>query len=93
MSNDRINKEFLIDRYGKCIKLKGSAVGIYSIHEEIAKQQFPSIPDAYYHVVKLGWVIVGSDIFGVPTCFSQPSQAQVNKVDLLFGEEINISAA
>jgi hypothetical protein len=76
--NNRIDNEYLIDRRGRIIKYTGDANSTWSIHEAIALQLFPHLKDAYSHVAKLGWIIIGSDIYQGPVAYNEPSQSQIN---------------
>jgi len=87
-NQERVEKEFYIDQFGKIRKFKGDLYEEYvSIHYEIARQEFPKMknPDDYIKN-HLNWVMVGSSCYHTPIIEDVPSQAQMNtlyRLDLL----------
>lgn len=79
-NQERVEKEFYIDQFGKLRKFKGDLYEEYvSIHYEIAHQEFPKMqfPDDYVKNV-LNWIMIGSICHNTVIIEEVPSQAQMN---------------
>jgi len=83
--DERIDKQYYIDTYGKVVKIKNNQTDeIVSIHYAIAKENFPELeyPEDFV-MEKLGWIKIGS-LGGPPVSIKkEPTQAQINKLDIL----------
>ena len=81
---DDIRTQYFIDTDGVIRKWKLSptkAADYISLHYGIAAVLFPDIiypKDPKDHVMKLGWVLVGSTVYGSPIIDKCPTQAQLN---------------
>ena len=78
---ERIEKQYFIDRKGICHKWKGTAKEskeYTSLHYGIAEQLFPDMdyPDDY--LMKEGWVMMGSSCYTQPVMHCMPTQAQID---------------
>jgi len=81
----RIDKEYYIDRTGRERKYKGDLnEEIVSFHYEIASTVFPDVkfPNSPDDLVlkKLGWILVGSSVYGHPIIHKKPTLRQLNKL-------------
>ncbi|MCK9447272.1 hypothetical protein M0Q50_10515 [bacterium] len=86
----RIDKEYWIDNFGKIHKYKPDSKLYYdnpekiiSIHNVIAKQIYPDVKDPKKLLFDLGWIMIGSTVYGVPYMYKEPNQAQINTLDRL----------
>ena len=91
-NSERKKKEFWIDTYGKIHKFKGDLSQEYtSLHAEIVYSLFPDKLRPEKYVDDLGWVKVASVVYGVPICYREPTQAQMNTLfDLGLFEKLHI---
>jgi len=80
-NRERKRKEFWIDTNGKTHKLKGDLTKeITSIHYQIAKSLFPELEYPDDHLMKLGWILVGSSVYSCPIINAKPTRKQLNKL-------------
>lgn len=88
---ERIKKEFFVDRAGKPHYLKNmnELDCDCCIHHEIASKLLPDEKYPKDVLMKKGWVCVGDNGYsGAAVCYKEPTQAQINKVDLLICKDI-----
>ncbi|MFD0762992.1 hypothetical protein ACFQZW_12950 [Lutibacter aestuarii] len=80
-NKDRIDVQFFIDRRGNIHKYKGCMFKeVVSMHYEIANNLFQNIkyprkPDDV--VMNLGWILIGSSVYGSAIIKKKPTQAQI----------------
>ena len=83
-NEERVNKEYYIDNRGKVHKYNGDLnCEIISFHRLISKNLFPDIEHADDYVRKIGYVLVGSNVYSCPICDRVPTQSQINRLDSL----------
>jgi len=58
----KIEREYWIDLYGKSHKYKGQNFNIRSVHYEIADALYPESDDPKTDLFKLGWVCIGHTV-------------------------------
>jgi len=76
---DRVNKQFFIDRTGRIYKYNGNMMkDVVSIHYEIAYKLFPNMDNPDDYLMKLGWVMVGSSVHSSPITHKKVSQSQLD---------------
>lgn len=86
--SERIENEFLVDRYGKIHKVtaylsehekyEDEPHKICSFHARIAQCLFPNSINASETIRKLGWIIIGQLGNKLPYCEKYPTQSQLN---------------
>jgi len=74
----RVEKEYWIDRRGRVLKYQGAIERtLISMHYEVAKEAFPELEYPKDHVMKKGWVMVGSTCYGCPMVDRKPTASQL----------------
>ena len=74
-----VDAQFFIDRRGRIHKYKGDMMEeLISIHYEIADALFPGMGYPDDHLMKLGWVMVGSSVHSMPIIHKEASQSQLD---------------
>lgn len=89
----RVEREFWIDTYGKIHRFKGDLDSEYvSFHYEIVEEIFPEKSNPEKHVEDLGWIKIGSRVYGGAVMEKEPNQDQINKLmDLGLLEKLHIN--
>ena len=83
---ERISHQYYIDCDGKDVRWNKSikACASYtSVHYAIADTLYPGFVfpnDPQDYVMQLGWILMGSTIYGYPFSKKPPTQAQINKL-------------
>jgi len=79
---ERVKKQYYIDRLGNIHKYNGKLDGeiLSSIHDKIAEKYYPDHDRPRDMLDKLGWITIGSTVYGKPIIYIQPNQAQINKL-------------
>jgi hypothetical protein len=80
-----IDTQFFIDTSGKIVRWKwgvDEAMDWISLHSGICHKLFPEIKNGTDYVYNLGWISMGSDVYG-NRIKGEPTQAQINTLDRL----------
>ena len=82
---NRKEEQFYIDRTGRTHKYKGNLKDgdVVSYHYEIAHKLYPGLRNPDDKLMELGWVLVGSSVYTHPIIHIKPTQAQVNRLDIM----------
>ncbi len=75
----RVDTQFFIDRRGRIHKYKGDMMEeVVSIHYKIADVLYPGMDYPDDHLMKLGWVMMGSSVYSTPITHKKVSQSQLD---------------
>jgi len=81
INKERLNKQYWISPEGKVHKYTGDMdSGVTSFHSWIANSLYPNSNRPTDVLFKLGWVMVGSTVYGNPICHKKPTNKQIRKL-------------